>query len=231
LNKIKNISSYRDIFVRNPKHEQDNSMRGPNLYIVATKATHDQLGYGLLGQGNITLNQYITDSGIKDNDTQNKIKGRLHNYRFRNNHKRAALTQKEIAYIDRQIKLTTLNIPNPTANDTKAALKKLKERISTQENCPRGLHDEPCNCQETKQAWFNPNTSTTIEPPYNYITLTDHLEKLLGKTVKHETFPLEGTITNIDNETITIKFNNDFAGAHTTIQLSELDGFLIKETI
>jgi hypothetical protein len=163
-------------------------MRGPNLYIVTTKAINDQLGYGSLGLGNITLNQYITDSGIKDNDTLNQIKGRLHNYRFRNNHKRAALTQKEIAFIDHQIKLTTLNIPNATASEAKKALKELEKRldkISNQENCPRGLHSEPCDCKETKKAWFNPNTSTTKEPLYNYITLTDHLEKLLGNTIKH----------------------------------------------
>ena len=209
-------------------------MRGPSLYIQTTQAINDHLGYDGYGIGNIPLSQYISDSGVKDNEQINKIKARLHNYRFKNKHKRAALTQKEIAYIDQQIKITTLNIPDFTAKEAKMALKELKGRtqISNQEmKCPRGLHDEPCNCQETKQAWFNPNTSTTKEPLYNYITLTDHLEKLLGKTVKHETFPLEGTITNIDNETITIKFNKDFAGEHTTIELSEMGGFLIKEPI
>jgi hypothetical protein len=212
-------------------------MRGQSLYVQTTKAINDHLGY----DSNILyipLSQYISDSGVKDNEQINKIKARLHNYRFKNKHKRAALTQKEIAYIDHQVKLTTLNIPSATVSEVKAALKELKARISTQESqkCPRGLHDEPCNCQETKRAWFNPATGTSSEviqkppePLYNYITITDHLELLIGKTVKHETFPLEGTITNIDNENITIKFNNDFAGKHTTILLTEADGLLIKQ--
>jgi hypothetical protein len=209
-------------------------MRGPSLYIQTTQAINNQLGYDGYGIGNIPLSQYISDSGVKDNEQINKIKARLHNYRFKNKHKRAALTQKEIAYIDQQIKINALNIPDFTAKEAKMALKELKGRtqISNQEmnKCPRGLHGGPlCNCEETRHT--KDDTLISTELLYNYITLTDHLEKLLGSTIKHETFPLEGTITNIDNETITIKFNNDFAGEHTTIQLSEMSGFLIKESI
>jgi hypothetical protein len=57
-----------------------------------------------------------------------------------------------------------------------------------------------------------------------YITLTDYLEQLIGKKIKHETYPLSGTITSIDNTTIEINFN----GTPTILTLDETDGLLIQ---
>jgi hypothetical protein len=181
---------------------------------------------GWTGIGTRPLRQYIQDYGVTDPDRQDLITNRLYNYRHRHNHTRRVLTQKELVYIDKQIasQFAEYNKTGSGERETPwqhlSVWKKEAEKVSS---CPRGLHDEPCNCQDTRH--------TPEEPAYNYITLTDHLEKLLGKTVKHETFPLEGVITNINNETITIKFNKDFAGEHTTIGLSEMGGFLIKEPI
>ncbi len=175
---------------------------------------------GWIGIGTRPLRQYIQDYGVTDPDKQDLITNRLYNYRHRHNHTRRVLTQKELVYIDKQIAAQFAEY-----NKMQSVWKKETDKVSSFDkvgDCPRGLHNEPCNCQETRH---------TPEPAYNYITITDHLEKLIGKTIKHETFPLEGVITNINNETITIKFNKDFAGEHTEILLSETDGFLIKEPI
>ena len=169
-------------------------MRGPNLYVQTTQTINDRLGYINYGNGNIPLNQYITDSGIKDQEILNKIKGRLHNYRHRNNHKRAALTQKEIAFTDQQIKLAKPKF-TPIGPE-------YLDKISNQET-PKQTYD-----------------LTT----YNLITITDHLELLIGKTIKHETFPIEGTIININNEIIEIDFN----GKIVEIELTETNGLLIQ---
>ena len=204
--------------------------RGPNLAICS--------GVG----GALTpLRKYIEQQGVSDQRIAQQIKSQLYNYRHRRNHTRRVLTQKEHAFLDRLIELQFAMLNQQLGDSLRQ--KEVTQGQTKTTICPRGLHDEPCNCQETRRAWFNPATGTsegltpstrnetqkTPEPLYNYITLTDHLELLLGKTIKHETFPLEGVITNINNETITIKFNKDFAGEHTTIMLSETDGFLIKE--
>ena len=186
--------TYRDIFAPNPNNEQEYSMRGPNLYVQTTQTINDRLGYINYGNGNIPLNQYITDSGIKDQEILNKIKGRLHNYRHRNNHKRAALTQKEIAFTDQQIKLAKPKF-TPIGPE-------YLDKISNQET-PKQTYD-----------------LTT----YNLITITDHLELLIGKTIKHETFPIEGTIININNEIVEIDFN----GKIVEIELTETNGLLIQ---
>lgn len=183
--------------------------RGENLQVQMNEAINHRLGW--TGIGTQPLRRYIQDYGISDTTIQDQITSRLYNYRHRNNHTRRILTQKELVYIDKQIE-------TQFAQFNKAGSVWKNEGNS----CPRGLHDEPCNCQETRH---------TPKPQYNYITITDHLEKLIGKTIKHETFPLEGIITNINNETITIKFNKEFAGEHTDILLSETNGFLIKETL
>ena len=183
--------------------------RGENLQVQMNEAINHRLGW--TGIGTQPLRRYIQDYGISDTTIQDQITNRLYNYRHRNNHTRRILTQKELVYIDKQIETQYAQF-----NKTGSVWK------NEASSCPRGLHDEPCNCQETRH---------TPKPQYNYITITDHLEKLIGKTIKHETFPLEGVITNINNETITIKFNKEFAGEHTDILLSETDGFLIKETL
>jgi len=190
------------------------SSRGPNLAI----------GSGV-GGALTPLRKYIEQQGVSDQRITHQIKNQLYNYRHRHNHTRRHLTQKELVFVDRQIE-------------------KYFASLNQQLGGSVWNGNEATKHQETKhtKAWFNPNTGTTEgsahnhnekppEPLYNYITLTDHLEKLIGKTIKHETFPLEGVITNINNETIDIKFNKDFAGKHTTIMLSETDGFLIKEPI
>ena len=193
--------------------------RGENLQVQMNEAINHRLGW--TGIGTQPLRRYIQDYGISDTTIQDQITSRLYNYRHRNNHTRRILTQKELVYIDKQIETQYAQF-----NKTGSVW---KNEATKGYSCPRGLHDEPCNCQETRHT--SVNTQRSPEPQYNYITITDHLEKLIGKTIKHETFPLEGVITNINNETITIKFNKDFAGEHTTIQLSETDGFLIKETL
>jgi len=186
--------------------------RGENLQVQMNETINHRLGW--IGIGTRPLRQYIQDYGVTDPDKQDLITNRLYNYRHRHNHTRRVLTQKELVYIDKQIAAQFAEY-----NKMQSVWKKEADKASS---CPRGLHNEPCNCQETRH---------TPEPLFNYITITDHLEKLIGKTIKHETFPLEGVITNINNETITIKFNKDFAGEHTEILLSETDGFLIKEPI
>jgi hypothetical protein len=165
---------------------------------------------GWTGIGTRPLRQYIQDYGISDPDIQDLITNRLYNYRHRNNHTRRVLTQKELVYIDKQIAAQFAEY-----NKTQSVWKnqtKTSPAPGKVSSCPRGLPDEP-------------------KPTNSYITITDHLEKLIGKTIKHELFPLEGIITNINNETITIKFNKDFAAEHTDILLSDTDGFLIKEPI
>lgn len=197
-------------------------IRGENLQVQMNKTINHRLGW--TGVGSQPLRLYIQDYGVTDPTAQDQIISRLYNYRHRNNHTRRYLTQKELVYIDKQIAAQFAE-NNNTLSVRKNEATKTSPAPERDDSCPRGLHDEPCNCSETRQAQRTP------EPPDNYITITDHLEKLIGKTIKHETFPLEGIITTINNKTITIKFNKDFAGEHTTIQLSETDGFLIKEPI
>ena len=197
--------------------------RGENLQVQMNETINHRLGW--TGVGSQPLRQYIHDYGVTDPTIQDQIINRLYNYRHRHNHTRRYLTQKELIYIDKQIEAQFAQF-NKTLSVWKNEATKTSPPPERGDSCPRGLHDEPCNCSETRHT-----TQRTPEPIYNYITITDHLEKLIGKTIKHETFPLEGIITNINNETITIKFNKDFAGEHTTIQLSETDGFLIKEPI
>lgn len=193
--------------------------RGPNLAIGS-------------GDALTPLRKYIEQQGVSDQRIAQQIKSQLYNYRHRHNHTRRVLTQKEHTFLDRQIE-THFAMLNQQLGDSV----RQKEAIQGQTKatiCPRGLEtwlcrtSDQCDCQEPRPT---PVTQKTPEPLYNYITLTDHLELLLGKTIKHETFPLEGVITNINNETITIKFNKDFAGEHTTIMLSETAGFLIKEPL
>ena len=205
--------------------------RGENLQVQMNETINHRLGWS--GVGSQPLRQYIHDYGVTDPTIQDQIINRLYNYRHRHNHTRRYLTQKELIYIDKQIEAQFAQI-NKTLSVWKNEATKTSPASQRGDSCPRGLetwlcrHSDQCDCQEPRPT---PETQKAPEPLYNYITITDHLEKLIGKTIKHETFPLEGIITNINNETITIKFNKDFAGEHTTIQLSETDGFLIKEPI
>lgn len=206
------------------------SSRGPNLAI----------GNGV-GGALTPLRKYIEQQGVSDQRIAHQIKNQLYNYRHRHNHTRRVLTQKELVFVDRQIEKYFASLNQQLGGSVWNGNEAINHKETPK--CPRGLHDEPCNCQKIRKAWFNPATGTSEEveyfvvnqkppePLYNYITLTDHLEKLINRTIKHETFPLEGVITNINNETITVKFNKDFAGEHTEILLSEADGFLIKELI
>ena len=318
-------------------------MRGPSLYIQTTQAINERLGHIGHGNGHLTLNQYITDSGIRDNYLLDRIKSRLHSYRFRNKHKRAAITQKELAYINTQIEAAKNGqLTNISTQETKTAKEKRKKAeahtfqignayYTTREYCEaqgiqntydilkiqwrvnkyilthtiqetvselqRLVHnvvkilqsanyntidhkdqtyvltdtykryhkkcgeyhgpEEPCNDDEKqllKQSEWMSNTpyvtinnnqltqrpggpiSFTKESLSNeetpkpvldttglLITITDHLELLIGKTIKHETFPIEGKIININNEVIEIDFN----GKIVEIELSETNGLLI----
>lgn len=154
-----------------PEHRNS---RGPNLHV-------------LTGMGKIPLQQYIIDSGVSE-ELSTKIKGRLHNYRHRNNHRRAQLTQKEIAFINQQISQIAAQPPKT----------------------PKTIG----------------GTLTQTPKPaltYDYITITDYLEQLIGKTIVHETYPIQGIIIEIDNETMTIDFNGKIAN----ILLSESSGLLV----
>lgn len=153
--------------------------RGPNLHV-------------LTGMGKIPLQQYIIDSGVSV-ELSTKIKGRLHNYRHRNNHRRAQLTQKEIAFLNHQISQIAAQPPETPKTET-----------------PKTIG----------------GTLTQTPKPaltYDYITITDYLEQLIGKTIVHETFPIQGIIIEIDNETMTIDFNGKIAN----ILLSESNGLLV----
>lgn len=163
--------------------------RGPNLYIQTTLAKSGE-------PCKIGLQQYIHEKGILNEELVQEIKKRLYNYRHRNNHRRAQLTQKEITFLDNQIASAGRYL-KWSHTEGPAVLEKLR----TEESKP--------------------------EPTYNLITITDHLELLIGKTIKHETFPIEGTIIAINNEIIEIDFN----GKIVEIELSETNGLLIQTTI
>lgn len=310
-------------------------MRGPSLYIQTTQAINERLGHIGHGNGHLTLNQYIADSGIRDNYLLDRIKNRLHSYRFRNKHKRAAITQKELAYINTQIEAAKKGqLTNISTQETKTAKEKRKKAeahtfqigntyYTTREYCEaqgiqntndilkiqwrvnkyilthtiqetvselqRLVHnvdkilqsanyntinhkdqtyvltdtffvvssvggeyngpEEQCKDDEEQlheqSKWMNNTPHVTINNnPISFtkeslsneetpkpvldttgllITITDHLELLIGKTIKHETFPIEGKIININNEVIEIDFN----GKIVEIELSETNGLLI----
>ena len=136
-----------------------------------------------------------TTKGIAREEIANHLKSQLYNYRHRNNHVRRILTQKELAYLDKLIKQYTDLQEPPITNDP----------------------DQTYTLTEEGSEY-----STFFA---GHITITDHLELLIGKWVKHETFPLTGKITSINRETITINFNGKIA----KISLSETDELLVQK--
>ena len=152
------------------------------------------------------LKQYITGKGIAREEVLSHLKSQLYNYRHRHNHTRRVLTQKELAYLDNQIKQFTDLQETPITTDP-------DQSYTLTEKGNDHYNGKGCDYY------------STMHP--DQITITDHLEQLIGKRVKHETYPLAGEITGITNETITILF--DGFSNNKVIPLSETDGLLVQK--
>jgi len=74
-----------------------------------------------------------------------------------------------------------------------------------------------------KESLSNEETQKPTDTTGLLITITDHLELLVGKTIKHEKFPLEGKIVGISYDIIEIDFN----GKIVELELQETKGLLI----